>query len=67
MIIQHLKVKPQDILVIEVEIGRLPPSRAQSYIHTISDQLKEKLPDTNILVVPMSDGKSSVNLTLISR
>ena len=49
--INKIDLEPNDILVLTIDTGKLPPQRADDFIAKIKDNMKDFFPDNKIMAV----------------
>lgn len=61
--IKTLKLEKNDVLVVEVDFGSLPPNRAKQWVSEVKDSLKAALGDIPMMIIPMHRVKiSAINV-----
>jgi hypothetical protein len=55
-------VKENDILVVEVDTDRMPPSFKADYLESIKKTIKEAFPNNKLLVLP---SMAKVKITVV--
>lgn len=61
--VKTLKLEKDDVLLVEVDFGALPPNRAAQWVNEIRDSLKATLGEVPIMIIPMHRVKiSAINV-----
>lgn len=58
--LKSVSLKPDDVLIVEVDVGMLPPSKATIHFQQIHEMLKESFPSNKIVIIPMHKVRLSV-------
>lgn len=58
-------LKPDDIIMIDAEIGQEEPKVAQEYMLRIRDTLQAYFPNNKIIIFAMRDGKKDINVKIV--
>jgi hypothetical protein len=65
--IKKVTAGPNDRFIIEVEVGRMPPSRIKTYIADLMARMEGFFPKDSCIFVPMIDGKPGMRLSVVTK
>lgn len=61
--IKTLKLEKDDVLLVEVDFGALPPNRAAQWVSEIKESIRAALGDIPMMIIPMHRVKiSAINV-----
>lgn len=58
--VKAVSVKPGDVLVLEIDMGMMPPSQVTSHIEKVKMEVQQLFPSNKIMVLPMHKIRLSV-------
>jgi len=61
--IKTLKLEKDDVLVVEVDVGALPPNRVAQWMSEIKEGIRSSLGEVPMMIIPMHRVKiSAINV-----
>lgn len=58
------EVRPLDIILVDVQVGNLPPAKVQVYLEDLRNGLVKLFPEQELLILPKTDGSGNKGATL---
>jgi len=64
--IRKFDLVPGDVVILDVEVGKMPPQRVRQYLEQVRESMKEKWPENiPFMLNTMRDGVPSVLVSIV--